>query len=66
MSPIRLRHFWICKKSPVVRGKHAGAQQRDYGLQLWWPVLNSGFLWHHTYPRLFSRDSAVLIKGCRL
>lgn len=42
MLPIRLRHFWICKKSPVVRGKHAGAQQRDYGLQLWWLVSNSG------------------------
>nr|DAH92184.1 MAG TPA: hypothetical protein [Caudoviricetes sp.]DAL35724.1 MAG TPA_asm: hypothetical protein [Caudoviricetes sp.] len=29
-------------------------------------MLISGFLWHYTYPRLFSRDSAVLIKGCRL
>lgn len=42
MLPTRLRHFWICKKSPGNRGKHAGAQQRDYGLQLWWPVSNSG------------------------
>lgn len=43
MLPVRLRHFWICKKkAPEYGGKHAGAQQRDYGLQLWWPVSNSG------------------------
>ena len=62
MLPVRLRHFWICKKSPGVRGKHAGAQQRDYGLQLKALISSFGF---ESWDLLMNKSNAFIRKSFR-